>query len=74
MTSDASILNNTTPYTGSSNVMIGNGKLLSITHTGDAILSTPTKNFQLKKILHIPSLKANLLSIAKFTKDNNCFF
>ena len=34
----------------------------------------PTTTLSLKNLLLVPSLTKNLLSVSKFTRDNNCFF
>jgi hypothetical protein len=62
------------PYNGGEAVTVGNGGGLSITHIGSTSFNTPKSTLHLKKILCCPNASANLLSIQKFCKDNNCFF
>ena len=48
------------PYTGSDNIMIGDGTGLSITHTGSTSLKTPHTTFTLSNVLCVPSMKKKL--------------
>ena len=47
---------------------------MRITYIGHSTLSTPSHPLSLKNILHVPSITRNLLSVKKFTLDNNVFF
>lgn len=49
---------------------VGNGKELAITDNG--ILPTPNQNFKLYDIPHVPDISSNLISVVKFTRDNDC--
>ena len=60
------------PYTETEGVLVGNGTHLPITHTGQGTLSTPSGQFQLKNMLHVPQISHNLLSVYQLTRDNNC--
>ncbi|PKU85121.1 Retrovirus-related Pol polyprotein from transposon TNT 1-94 [Dendrobium catenatum] len=73
LTSDVSNLQNSTPFTGQDSVSIANGNNLPIQNTGQGILPLPDsyRKLTLRKILHVPSLSHNLLSVAKLTSDNN---
>ena len=62
------------PYQGNDQVTIGNGKRLCILHVGSKLLSTPSKNFQLNRVYHVPTLATSLISISRFCHDNNAFF
>jgi histone deacetylase 1/2 len=46
---------------------------MAISHIGDSVLSTPHGSFTLKNILHVPNASKNLLSVHRFTLDNNFF-
>ncbi|PKU83090.1 Retrovirus-related Pol polyprotein from transposon TNT 1-94 [Dendrobium catenatum] len=59
------------PYNGSDSVTLGDGRSMSIAHSGSGLLNTTHRKLNLAKILHIPELKYNLLSISKLTRDNN---
>ena len=59
------------PYTGTDDVMIGDGKSLRITHLGSSEFQSSTHSFKLTNILCVPDNKRNLLSIYQFCIDNN---
>ena len=61
-------------YDGNDSVRVGNGQGLLISNIGTGILPTPTQTFKLTHTLHCPQATSNLLSISRFTKDNNCHF
>ena len=44
---------------------------MDITHIGNSIVKTPQKNFHLNNVLHIPHASKNLVSVHRFTLDNN---
>lgn len=71
VTSDLSNLSLHAPYTGSNDIMIGDGSGLSITHTGSTSLKTPHTAFTLNNVLCVPSMKKNLISISQFCTSNN---
>jgi len=54
-------------------IRVGNGQGLKILHTGLANLPTPSRNFQLSSLLHVPEIQKNLISVYQFTHDNNVF-
>lgn len=51
--------------------MIGDGSGLPISHTGSALLPTPSHSFTLSDVLYVPTMKRNLISISQFCKSNN---
>jgi hypothetical protein len=55
---------------GPSEIQVSNGTRLSIQHTGNSKLSP---NFYLRHVLHVPNITKNLLSVQKFTYDNNVY-
>ncbi|KAL5583154.1 hypothetical protein UlMin_015596 [Ulmus minor] len=63
-------------YNGTQKVHMGNGTGLSIEHIVNSYISCSksSKSLTLKNILHIPKITKNLLSISRFTKDNNLLF
>jgi histone deacetylase 1/2 len=61
-------------YHGNDNVHTANGAGMRITHIGQSFISTPSHPLHLKDVLHVPSVTRNLLSVKKFTRDNNVFF
>jgi histone deacetylase 1/2 len=46
---------------------------MEISHVGHGTLHTPSTNFHLHKVLHVPSASKSLVSVNKFTRDNNIF-
>ncbi|KAM0027867.1 putative RNA-directed DNA polymerase [Helianthus debilis subsp. tardiflorus] len=58
---------NPTPYKGNHRVVFGDGKTLSISHTGT---STIANNLKLRNVLVVPGLTKKLLSISRLTKDH----
>jgi hypothetical protein len=62
------------PYKGDDTVTVGNGSGLKIANTGSFSYPLSNSIIHLKNILHCPAASANLLSINKFCKDNNCWF
>jgi hypothetical protein len=44
---------------------------MNIRHIGHSTIRTPIRNLQLRKILHVPSTKKNLVYLHRFTSDNN---
>jgi hypothetical protein len=47
---------------------------MPISHIGQSTIHTPKCDLVLKDVLHVPSASKNLLSVHKFTYDNNAFF
>ncbi|PKU60205.1 Retrovirus-related Pol polyprotein from transposon TNT 1-94 [Dendrobium catenatum] len=72
LTADPNHLSTTDPYTGSAQVVLGNGQKIPIQHTGKGILPTPSGKLILQNIHHVPNLSFNLLSVHQLTHDNNC--
>ena len=67
-------LQNPQPYDGSHDVYMGDGNSMPVSHTGTLPFSLGSSNFSLRNVFHIPSIRKNLLSVARFTKDNLVFF
>jgi hypothetical protein len=71
VTSDLNNLNlHSEAYDGPDEIQVGNGTRLAIQHTGNSKLSP---NFYLRHVLHVPNITKNLLSVQKFTYDNNVY-
>ncbi|KAF3786626.1 hypothetical protein EJ110_NYTH25134 [Nymphaea thermarum] len=68
------MMHNKAPQDGQENVMIGSSSRLSIKHTGDLLVDVNGNSFKLKNTLHVPTIAHNLLSVRKFTTDNDCLF
>ncbi|OIT27847.1 hypothetical protein A4A49_56909, partial [Nicotiana attenuata] len=72
MTPNPGNVSSVLPYNGTDRVVVGNGTQLPISYTGHGTIFTPSNLFSLKNILIVPNLSSNLLSVRKFTTDNNC--
>jgi hypothetical protein len=46
---------------------------MEISHIGTSVIPTPCHNLVLTNVLHVPSANKNLISVHKFTLDNNTF-
>jgi hypothetical protein len=72
LTSDLANLNvRADEYHGPDQIRVGNSTSLLIKHIGSTQFSTPTANFLLNNVLHVPQISKNLISVHKFTKDTN---
>ncbi|CAL9005508.1 unnamed protein product [Prunus brigantina] len=72
VTADNSHLQNSVPYSGSNSLQVGDGNCLPISHIGSSVITTPSADFSLRNILHVPHITQNLLSVQKFLEDNQC--
>jgi GAG-pre-integrase domain len=59
------------PYSGTDQLQIGDGKGLPILHLGSSSLVTSSKPLVLTNMLHVPSISKPLLSISRLITDNN---
>ncbi|GAB2299629.1 hypothetical protein Dimus_038571 [Dionaea muscipula] len=71
MTPDPSLAEGMTAYDGYDSITVGNGHRLPITSTGTVKLSP---SLILDKVLIVPKIQKNLLSVSRFTEQNNCCF
>ncbi|KAG8502342.1 hypothetical protein CXB51_000314 [Gossypium anomalum] len=67
-------LNTSTPYSGNSYLLMGNGASTRIFSIGHTVLPTPNKVLHLSNVLCVPSIRKNLMSVSQFASDNNVFF
>lgn len=74
MTASPEFLSEYSPYIGMDSVQIANGTKLSISYIGQSSLVRGNRLFHLKNVLCVPSMHHSLLSIRKFSHDNNCYF
>jgi len=70
MTSNPNLFSHTTPLSNLISVTLSDGTLKSITITGDIPLSS---TLTLHNVLYVPDFKYNLLLVAKFLADNQCY-
>ncbi|KAL4367713.1 hypothetical protein GQ457_05G014590 [Hibiscus cannabinus] len=71
LTPDAGMVRNSFPYVGPGRISVANGESVSISRVGDASLKSNSRSLVLNNLLHVPSIKKNLLSISQFTRDNH---
>ena len=69
MTPNPLVFDTYKPIVTSKQITIANGTSVSIRGQGTVILSP---NITLQKVLHVPNLSANLVSIHRLTNDLNC--
>ncbi|MGR2462420.1 hypothetical protein ACUX4R_26465, partial [Salmonella enterica] len=65
------------PSSSQEQLLVGNGQGLPIQSIGSALLPSsfnPTASLILKKLLVVPSITKNLVSVSRFARDNNVFF
>ena len=76
MTPDPMNLMDKMDYAGSEKLIVGNGLGMSIHHVGNFSFKLDLSNysFKLTKLLHVPHISKNLLSVSQFTKDNKVLF
>lgn len=72
ITNDIQNLESYQSYCGHDQVTVGNGASLPLQHTCKGLLPTPHFSFCLNKVLHIPSMSTNLVSVNQLTKENRC--
>jgi hypothetical protein len=61
-------------YGGSDQVHTISGSGMPISHIGQGTTHSHDRDLILKDILHVPNTSKNLVSVHKFTYDNNAFF
>jgi hypothetical protein len=71
MSSGSGNLTSIRPSHSRSQIVVGNGAFLPITHTGTGSLITTTSPLKLRNVLLSPSLVKNLLSVRQLTRDNH---
>lgn len=73
VTADLGLLQQTMPYHGPERVGgVGHDTGLPINHIGSSVLSSNTTKFKLNDVLHCSKASTNLLSVNKFSIDNEC--
>ncbi|KAL4376068.1 hypothetical protein GQ457_02G029640 [Hibiscus cannabinus] len=71
LTPDAGIILNSLPYTRIGKISVANGMTVPISRVGSGSMLTNSRPLMLNNLLHVPNIKKNLLSVSKFTRDNN---
>ncbi|KAI3710146.1 hypothetical protein L2E82_39920 [Cichorium intybus] len=70
LTSDQGKLSSSMTTSPVTSIFVGNGSSIPIHGSGHASFTTPSHSYALKNILFTPSIIKNLLSVRKFTIDN----
>ena len=60
-------------YHGGEQIHTASGTGMSIRHVGHSVLHAPDRTLALNNILHVPDAKKNLVSVHRFTTDNNVY-
>ncbi|KAH6787293.1 hypothetical protein C2S52_006845 [Perilla frutescens var. hirtella] len=63
-------------YNGGNRLQMGNGMGVDIAHIGTSSFKSPlhSRVFILNKLLHVPCITKNLLSVSQFARENNVYF
>ena len=70
ITSDLNNLALHQPYHGGDDVIIADGSTLPISHTGSSLIPTRTRDLSLQKILCVPNIDKNLISVYRLCNTN----
>ncbi|XP_019161397.1 PREDICTED: uncharacterized protein LOC109158032 [Ipomoea nil] len=70
-TSDPAMMAHSEDYTDNDVLRVRNDTCLGISDIGCATLPSVSKSLNLSNILHVPDLSVSLLSVNRFTTDNN---
>ena len=62
---DLSGFEDSEPYHGKDSLFVGNGISLPILHIASTTFESPNKTLSINKILHVPEIKRNLLSVQR---------
>ncbi|XP_019157569.1 PREDICTED: uncharacterized protein LOC109154164 [Ipomoea nil] len=73
-TLDAQMLDHSEVYTGGDVLCVGSGAGFDVSSIGHVTIRSVLKPLNLSRILHVPKLSLPLLSVHKFSADNNVFF
>ncbi|KAF7827122.1 Retrovirus-related Pol polyprotein from transposon TNT 1-94 [Senna tora] len=77
VTADYTNLAESSDYNGGDQLIVGNGKGLTINHIGHSTIVSnfkPHTSLFLHSLLHVPQITKNLISVSKFSRDNKVFF
>lgn len=70
ITSDLNNLSLHQAYNGEDDVMIADGSSLQITHTGSTLLPSQTRALKLNRVLCVPNINKNLVSVYRLCNAN----
>ncbi|KAK1278000.1 hypothetical protein QJS04_geneDACA023876 [Acorus gramineus] len=71
-TTSVTFLQQSDNYEGLDQVIVGDGKSLSISSIGSSSISASDSSLHLNNVLVVPGITKNLLSVARLSRDNNC--
>lgn len=71
MTNNEVVFQDISPYLGNAYVLVGNEASLPIAHIDSLPFQLGSHQFQINNVLHVPSIRKNLLFVSQFTKDNS---
>jgi hypothetical protein len=60
-------------YNGNEQIHTASGSVMDIHHIGHSVIHTPTHDFHLKNIMHVPQATKSLLSTSRLARDNHAF-
>jgi hypothetical protein len=60
-------------YDGADQVHAANGTCMTISCISKSVIPTPSRDLVLNNVLHVPSTHKNLISVHRFTLDNDTF-
>ncbi|KAG7565206.1 Integrase catalytic core [Arabidopsis suecica] len=70
ITNDLANLSMHQPYNGGDDVLIGDGSPLTISHTGSTLLPSLSRDLKLNKVLYVPDIHKNLISVYRLCNAN----
>ncbi|XP_019173013.1 PREDICTED: uncharacterized protein LOC109168443 [Ipomoea nil] len=73
-TPDDQMLHHSEAYTGRDVLTVGNSTGLGVSRVGHAVIPSHSKRLTMSNILHVPNLTLPLLSVYRFTNENNVYF
>ncbi|GMI87222.1 hypothetical protein HRI_002391500 [Hibiscus trionum] len=74
VTGESTLLNPSSKYSGHGKVQLGDGSALCIENVGQSYMDANGRSLCLDQVLFVPQITKNLMSVAKFAKDNKVFF
>jgi hypothetical protein len=60
-------------YNGTDQIRTASGAGMDIKHVGNSVIHTPNRDLHLNNVLHVPQAAKNLVSVHRFTRDNQTF-
>ncbi|MFS7920646.1 putative RNA-directed DNA polymerase [Helianthus anomalus] len=70
-TDDPGMISSPDPFPVNNKLLVGNGNFLPIQGSGTGYLTLPNRTYILPKLLYCPTIIKKLISVRRFTRDNN---